>query len=77
MELIYWISVTVHVKGRETEEIEVRSNPLHKKNPEVGEKRQVYSSKLLMEQEDAVSFGDSEEVRIMLLNFLSDPADES
>ena len=69
--------MTVEMKGRETEEAEVRSNPLHKKNPEVGEKRQVYSSKLLMEQEDAVSFGDSEEVRSMIIQILLGLADES
>lgn len=52
----------VEVKGRDTEDVEVLSKPLHKKNPEVGEKKLVYSSKLLMEQEDATSFGDNEEV---------------
>ena len=54
--------VNVNVVGRESEEVEVLSKPLHKKNPDVGEKKQVYSSQLLMEQEDAVSFGDNEEV---------------
>jgi hypothetical protein len=41
---------------------EVVNKPLHKKNPDVGEKPMVFSSKLLMEQEDAASFGDNEEV---------------
>jgi glutamyl-tRNA synthetase len=54
--------VSVDVKGRDKEEVEVLAKPLHKKNPDVGEKQQVYSSKLIMEQEDAASFGDNEEV---------------
>jgi glutamyl-tRNA synthetase len=37
--------------------------PKHKKNPEVGEKKTVYSSNILIDQEDAVSFEDNEEVR--------------
>jgi glutamyl-tRNA synthetase len=35
---------------------------LHKKDPKIGEKKLVYASKLIMEQEDALSFGDNEEV---------------
>lgn len=54
--------VTVDVKGREKEDVEVLDKPLHKKNPEVGNKKQVFSSKLIVEQEDAASFGDNEEV---------------
>ena len=61
------LSVSVDVHGREKEEPEALSKPLHKKNPEVGEKKIVYSTKLLMEQEDAASFGDNEEVGIFLL----------
>jgi glutamyl-tRNA synthetase len=56
--------VTVDVQGRDTEAIQVENKPLHKKNPEVGEKKVVFSSKLLMEQEDAASFGNKEEVRV-------------
>jgi glutamyl-tRNA synthetase len=41
----------------------VKSLPKHKKNPEVGEKKTVYSSSILVEQEDALSFEDQEEVR--------------
>lgn len=52
----------MEVKGREKEDVEVLTKPLHKKNPDVGEKKQVYSSRLIMEQEDASSFGDNEEV---------------
>lgn len=43
--------------------VEVKTLPLHKKNPEVGEKQTVYSSTILLEQEDAASFEDQEEVR--------------
>jgi len=41
---------------------EVKILPKHKKNPEVGEKKTVYSSSILVEQEDALSFEDQEEV---------------
>jgi glutamyl-tRNA synthetase len=43
---------------------EVRILPKHKKNPEVGEKKTVYSSSILVEQEDALSFEDQEEVNL-------------
>lgn len=55
-------SVPVTVKGG-PETAEVKSLPKHKKNPEVGEKQTVYSSQIFIEQEDAVSFEDNEEVR--------------
>jgi glutamyl-tRNA synthetase len=41
---------------------EVKTVPKHKKNPEVGEKKTVYSNKIIIEQEDAASFEDQEEV---------------
>ena len=44
-------------------EAEVKKLPKHKKNPEVGEKGTVFSSNVLLEQEDAVSLEDNEEVR--------------
>jgi glutamyl-tRNA synthetase len=40
----------------------VKDVPLHKKNPDVGTKKTVYSKNLIMEKEDADSFEDSEEV---------------
>jgi glutamyl-tRNA synthetase len=43
--------------------VEVKALPKHKKNLEVGEKKTVYSSAILVEQEDALSFEDQEEVR--------------
>lgn len=42
---------------------EVKVLPKHKKNAEVGEKKTVYTSTILVEQEDALSFEDQEEVR--------------
>ena len=39
--------------------------PKHQKNPEVGEKKVWYSQSILMEQEDAKSFGDDEEITLM------------
>lgn len=41
---------------------ETKTLPRHKKNPEVGEKQTVYTSTILLEQEDAASFEDQEEV---------------
>jgi len=54
------------VKGRETEGVDVQTKPLHKKDAAIGNKQLVYSSNLIMEQEDAASFGDNEEVSIQL-----------
>ena len=47
-------------------EPEVKSLPKHKKNPEVGEKKTVFSSNIIVEQEDAASFEDNEEVSWLL-----------
>ena len=41
---------------------EVKALPKHKKNAEIGEKQTVYASEILVEQEDALSFDDQEEV---------------
>jgi glutamyl-tRNA synthetase len=56
--------VTVDLEGRDTDEYVPESKPLHKKDPAIGEKRIVYASKFIMEQEDAASFGDNEEVSL-------------
>ncbi|KAF8447835.1 tRNA synthetases class I, catalytic domain-containing protein [Boletus edulis BED1] len=45
--------------------VEVKTLPLHKKNPDVGEKQTIYSSTILLEQEDAASFEDQEEITLM------------
>jgi glutamyl-tRNA synthetase len=50
---------------------EVKSMPKHKKNPEVGEKKTVFSSNIFVEQEDAVSFEDNEEVSICLTDHVN------
>lgn len=44
---------------------EIKTLPLHKKNPEVGEKKTVYTSQIIIEQEDAASFEDNEELTLM------------
>ncbi|KAJ7632905.1 glutamate-tRNA ligase [Roridomyces roridus] len=44
---------------------EIKTLPKHKKNPDVGEKKTVFTSAILVEQEDAVSFEDQEEVTLM------------
>jgi glutamyl-tRNA synthetase len=41
---------------------EIKMLPKHKKNAEIGEKKTVYSSTVLVEQDDALSFEDNEEV---------------
>ncbi|WVR08947.1 glutamate-tRNA ligase [Kwoniella sp. DSM 27419] len=45
--------------------VEVADKPLHKKNPEIGTKKMVFADKLIVEQEDAASFGDNEEITAM------------
>lgn len=44
-------------------ETEVKLVPKHKKNSDLGQKEIVYTSKIFIEQEDALSFDDQEEVR--------------
>ncbi|XP_006458031.1 hypothetical protein AGABI2DRAFT_176537 [Agaricus bisporus var. bisporus H97] len=44
---------------------EVKMLPKHKKNAEVGKKKTVYSNKIIIEQEDAASFQDQEEITLM------------
>jgi len=65
----YWAiaenkAVPVTVTGR-SEGVVVETKPLHKKNPEVGEKKLTYANHLLIEQEDAKTFGDNEEITAM------------
>jgi glutamyl-tRNA synthetase len=55
--------VPVTIKGGPTTP-EVKSLPKHKKNPDVGEKMTVYTSLILVEQEDALSFDDQEEASV-------------
>jgi glutamyl-tRNA synthetase len=43
----------------------VKILPKHKKNPEVGEKKTVYASQVYVEQEDAITFDDKEEITLM------------
>ena len=61
---MYLYRVKVTIKGGPSEP-EVKTLPKHKKNPEVGEKKTVFSSNILVEQEDAVSFDDNEEITLM------------
>jgi glutamyl-tRNA synthetase len=53
--------VPVKIKGGPTSP-ETKIQPKHKKNPDVGEKKTVYASEIFIEQEDALSFDDQEEV---------------
>jgi len=59
---IFSVSVPVTIRGGPSAP-EIKTLPKHKKNPEVGEKKTVYTSTILLEQEDAVSFEDREEVK--------------
>ncbi|THH29089.1 hypothetical protein EUX98_g5103 [Antrodiella citrinella] len=56
--------VSVTIKGGPAVP-EVKTLPKHKKNAEIGEKKTVFSSQILVEQEDAQSFEDQEEVTLM------------
>jgi glutamyl-tRNA synthetase len=51
----------VTIQGGPSEPV-VKTLPKHKKNPDVGEKKTVYTSSILVDQDDALSFGDNEEV---------------
>ena len=53
--------MTIKLKGG-PESPETQSRPLHKKNPDVGTKKTVYADSILIEQEDAKSFAQNEEV---------------
>lgn len=46
-------------------EPKVEAKPKHKKNPEVGNKSVIYFNKVLVEEEDALTFADGEEVTFM------------
>ena len=54
--------MTIKLKGG-PESPETKSRPLHKKNPDVGTKTTVFASTILVEQEDAKTFAENEEVR--------------
>ncbi|KAL0581100.1 glutamate--tRNA ligase [Marasmius crinis-equi] len=56
--------VPVTIKGGPASP-EVKTLPKHKKNPEVGDKKTVYTSTILLDQEDAASFDDQEEITLM------------
>jgi glutamyl-tRNA synthetase len=58
-------SVPVKINGGPAD-TEVKNLPKHKKNPDVGEKQTVFSSSIFVEQEDAISFDENEEVTVQL-----------
>jgi len=64
----------VTIKGG-PDSTEVKVLPKHKKNPDVGEKKTVFTSNILVEQEDALSFQDQEEVRSTALPLIRVHAD--
>jgi len=66
--------VPVKIKGGPASP-ETKVLPKHKKNPEVGEKKTVFTSSILVEQEDAASFEDQEEVIQSCLSGMGSKAD--
>lgn len=44
---------------------EIKLIPKHKKNADIGSKKTVYSSNIFIEQKDAISFDENEEVSCM------------
>lgn len=56
--------VEVNILNGQTEQT-VEDKPKHKKNAEVGLKKVIYTNKLLLEQSDAASFEENEEVTFM------------
>jgi len=57
-------TVPVTIQGGPVEPV-VKTLPKHKKNTDVGEKKTVYTSNILIDQEDALSFDDNEEITLM------------
>jgi hypothetical protein len=55
------LSVKVTING--VDGVEMKTLPRHKKNPDCGNKETLYGPDILVEQEDAQSFEDNEEVR--------------
>ena len=64
--MIFLVSVPVVIRDGPSAP-EIKTLPKHKKNPEVGEKKTVYTSTIFLEQEDAASFEDQEEVNQLSL----------
>ncbi|KAJ7494769.1 glutamyl-tRNA synthetase [Mycena galericulata] len=56
--------VSVHVRNGPAE-IYTKSLPKHKKNPGIGQKLTTYSNQLIIEQVDAASFDEGEEITLM------------
>jgi len=56
--------VPVTIKGGPASP-EIKSLPKHKKNADIGEKKTVFTSSILVEQDDALSFEDQEEITLM------------
>ena len=57
--------VEVIIKGGGLEMPCTEDKPKHNKNPELGSKKVVYGKKILIEQEDATSFTEDEEITLM------------
>jgi len=66
-------SVAVTIQGAPSVP-EVKLVPKHKKNAEVGNKKTIYSSTILLEQEDAESFDYEANEEVLLLRRLPSKA---
>lgn len=61
------IRVHVTINGCEKKEAWIEQRPKHKKNAELGSKNTTFGPLVYLEQEDAQSFDDNEEVILLLL----------
>jgi glutamyl-tRNA synthetase len=48
--------------------VEFKDVPRHKKNPAVGTKRTAYASTIILDQQDAQTFKDNEEVMVSIVS---------
>lgn len=65
------IRVTVTVTGGPSA-VEFKDMPRHKKNPAVGTKRTAYASTIILDQQDAQTFGNNEEVMASIVHEISE-----
>jgi len=70
----YLYSVPVKIIGGEGKpegKVEIKELPKHKKNEEIGFKKTYYGETIYVEQSDAVTFGQDEEVSFCSLPYLA------
>lgn len=60
-------------EGKPEGKVEIKELPKHKKNEEIGLKKTYYGETIYVEQADAITFGQDEEVRAFSSLFFSSP----